>query len=432
MDYLLKAATIIDPYSAHHRQVRDIGLRDGRIYQISTAMEAGQAETVLDLTGTYCSPGWVDLRAQLGDPGLEHLEDLISGTQAAAAGGYTHVGVLPNTAPPISHKAQVAYLATRAKALPTALVPLATFRKPENPDELTEMRELAEAGVRGFTQGDEPVADAGFLKRALQYSCNLGAPVMLHPQHPSLHEEGDMNEGLTSIQLGLAGTPAMAEHIAIQQHIELCRYTAAHVHFSKVTTARSVRLIAAAKQEGLPITCDTGILHLIYHEQHILEYGYPTNLKLSPPLRTPEDRAALREGVTDGTIDVLIADHQPVRSEDKECEFPLAEPGSIGLQTSFPLLLQALGHDRFLDQGIAALTARPRQVLGLDAVTIEEGAVADLTYFSPTATWTLDASTNYSRSRNSMLYGESMQGLVYGTFRAGHPYTPAQLQAERP
>lgn len=426
MHTLLKAVTIVDPDSPHHQQVRDLLIANQQIARIAPSIEPEVADEIQHWEGHCAAPGFVDLRAHTGDPGLEHLEDLETGTRAAAAGGFTQLGILPTTDPPISSKAQVAYLQGKGRTLPTEIIPLATLSKPDKPGELTEMLDLLNAGVRGFSQGDAPITDVGLLKRAMQYSQPLNTMLMLHPQHPGLHEQGDMNEGRINIQLGLSGNPPLAEHIAINRDLELCQYTGAHIHISKVTTARSVALIARAKASGLPVSCDTGLLYLTHTEQDLLDYT--TQLKLSPPLRTAADQEALRKGLIDGTIDALTADHQPVKDEDKACEFPMAVPGAIGLQTALPLLLQAFDWPEVLQAGLPAFTLRPRHLLGLPPVSVREGAPADLTLFDPSAIWHFNASTNYSRSSNSVHYGTSLRGLVYATFLKG-AYIPTPQMA---
>lgn len=430
MPYLLKAPTIGDPSSSHHGRVMDVRIENDTIQHIADSIDAQDDDTVWQAKGSLLSPAWVDLKAQLGDPGLEHLEDLTSGTATALAGGYSHVGISPDTDPWIANKSQVTYLKNKASNLPIGIVPLAAIAKPERPQELTEMLDLAQVGVNVFTQGDRAIADAGFLKRAMQYVSAFGGRLMLHPQMAGLCEDGHMNEGITNIQLGLAGNPPMAEHIAIKRDLELCRYTGAKIHFSKVTTAHSLKLIAEAKQEGLPITCDTGIQYLVYHEQHL--HNYPTNLKLDPPLRTPEDQEALIEALRNGVVDALISDHQPVQWEAKACEFPLATPGAIGLQTTLPLLMKALKWEDFVNAAIPALTTIPRQLLDLDPVKIEKGFPAHLTLYNPNEEWVLDENTNQSRSTNTICYGQNLRGLVTGVFKNGQFYEAPQALAAKP
>ena len=422
MAYLIKNAQITDPGSAYHRCTRDVRIGNGMITEIGEGLKAQNHETVWETHGAYLSPGWVDLRAQLCDPGYEHLEDLTSGSAAAIAGGYSHVGVLPNTDPRIANKSQVTYLLDKADALPIAFVPLATFSKPDRPHELTEMLDLRESGVTVFTQGDQAIQDAGFLKRAMQYAYAFGGRLLLYPQMAGLFEDGQMNEGITNIRLGLTGSPAMAEHIAIQRDLELCRYTGAQIHFSKVTTAKSLKLIDAAKQEGLPVTCDTGIAYLGFHEQHLQDYS--TNLKFNPPLRTPEDQQALVEGLQKGIVDALITDHQPVDWEAKACEFPLATPGAIGLQTALPQLNKALRPEILIEKAIPALTANPRKILNLAPVHLETGYPAHLTAFDLTGQWNFNESTNLSRSTNTFWYGQALVGHVKGVFYEGNFVNP--------
>ncbi len=429
MAYLLKSPTVADPSSVHHGHVRDIRIENGYIKHIAESIETQETDTVWQANDTFISPALVDLRAQFGDPGREHLEDLTSGSATALAGGYSHIGISPDTDPWITNKSQVTYLNDKASDLPISIVPIAAIAKPERPQELTEMLDLSEVGINIFTQGDRAIADAGFLKRAMQYLSGLGGRLMLHPQMAGLYEDGHMNEGITNIQLGLAGNPPMAEHIAIKRDLELCRYTGAKIHFSKVTTALSIKLIEEAKQEGLAVTCDTGVHYLCYNEQHLADY--PTNLKLDPPLRTPEDQKALISGITNGVIDALIADHKPVEWEAKACEFPLAVPGAIGLQTTLPLLTKSLKWEDFMNAAIPALTTNPRHLLDLDPVKVEGGYPAELTVYNPNGEWVLDENTNQSHSTNTFCYGQTLKGMVKGVFKNGQLHEAPQALAAK-
>jgi len=417
MNLLIQGATIIEPDSGLHRQKKDIFIEGETIRSIEDAIDPASAENTVDASGLCISPGWMDLRVNFCDPGFENQEDLHTGTKAAAAGGFTHVGLLPQTEPPLSSKSQLHYIKTKAPYTATTLHPLATISKPDKTAEITEMVDLHHNGAMAFTDGARPVNDAGFLKRAMLYTRSFNGLLMVHPENPDLKGNGEVNEGTVNVAMGLNGNPAIAEHIAIANHLDLVRYTGGRLHLSNITTGRSLAQIQDAKKEGLPVSCDVSIHHLLFTEQDLMDFN--TNLKFMPPLRTAADKNELKAGLKAGTIDAVVSNHSPALYEHKACEFPLASYGAIGTQTLFSLLLEAFDQDTFLNHVIQRLYQGPKNQLGLPASTLQERNYADLTLFNPNETWTYNHKTNYSRSQNSPYYGSVLTGKVHGIVNNG-------------
>ena len=417
MNLLIQGVTIIEPGSGLHRQKKDIFVSGSTIQAISDNMESASADQTIDGSTLFVSPGWMDLRANFCDPGQENQENLETGTKAASAGGFTHVGLLPQTNPAIATKTQLHYIKTNAPHSPTLLHPYATISKPEVEGEITEMVDLHKNGAFAFTDGAIPIKDSGLLKRAMLYTRSFNGLLMLHPQDPDLQGFGEMNEGTVNVTLGLNGDPAIAEYIAIAKNLEIVRYTGARVHFSNITTSRAVEQIQQAKQEGLPVSCDVSIHHLLFSENDLMDFN--PHLKFLPPLRTAHDQASLKEGVKNGIIDAVVSNHMPALYEHKQCEFPLASYGAIGVQTLFPLLSQAFDKDTFLDKVIRQIMITPKDLLGLPAYSIQEGSYADLTLFNMEQEWTYNKATNHSRAQNSPVYGTSLKGKVHSIINNG-------------
>ncbi len=421
MKMLIKQATIIDPNSALNKKQKDILIRNGTIAKIADQIDPDSGTTISDWEKPCLSPGWVDMRANFCDPGYENMENLRSGTMAASFGGITHVGLLPQTYPPLSTKSQIQYIKNQAPTSATAILPYATISKPESESEITEMVDLHRAGAYAFTNGDKPIKDAGLLKRAMLYTRSFGGLLMIHPQHAELKENGEMNEGPFNIMLGLKGDPEIAEHIAIARDLEIARYTGARIHFTSISTARSVDQIREAKKEGLAISCDVSIYHLLFADSDLMDYD--TNLKHTPPLRNHEDLKALKEGVSHGTIDAVVSNHSPVLYENKKCEFPLAEKGAIGTQLLYPLLQKAFSKETFNDNIIKSITERPKNLLGIPVNSIQENQPADLTIFNPEEEWVFNKATNYSLSDNTPFYNETLTGRPLGIINNEHYQT---------
>lgn len=403
---LLKSPTILDPDSKFHQQQADILIRDGKIAAVGAGLQddAGQ---VIDLAGQFVCPGFVDLNANFGEPGLETKEDLITGTRAAAAGGFTGVAVMPNTAPPIHSKAEVAYLVNRSRGSLVNVYPLGALSRDREGKDLAELYDMAQAGAKAFTDGNHPVADAGLMSRALLYAKGFGGLVISYPEDRSIAGKAKMNEGVMSTRLGMKGIPALAEELIVSRDLFLAEYQEAPVHFTTISTGGSVSLIREAKARGIKVTCDVAAHHLALTEDEL--EGFDSNLKVKPPLRTRADAEALIAGLKDGTIDAVVSQHTPHEVEFKQVEFEIAEYGIIGFQTVLPLLVRAGLEPELIAEKLAG---GPRKVLGLPEGSLQPGMDADLVVFDPAAEWEFNADTNRSRSANSPLFNQKLKGRV--------------------
>ena len=407
MSLLLKNCHIFDPSSRHHRSVTNILIEKGVVQSVG---EVSEASTERDLGGLMVTPGWVDMNCQFGDPGYEHKETLLSGSSAAAQGGYTDLVLQPNSSPVVDTKSAVEYInsfsGTRVDLHPSAA--LSEGCRGEN---MTEILDLNEAGAVAFSDGNVPVWNLELFQRVLLYTKQFDGLVMSRPEDRFLARNSQMHEGKVSTTLGMTGEPSISEKIQVSNQLEMLRYTGGRLHFSMLSTLEAVKLIRAAKREGLNVTCDVGVHHLSFTDESIKEFN--TNYKVSPPFRTTTDRQALIKGVNDGTIDAIVSGHQPQDHESKSLEFNLAEPGIIGLQTTYSILQRIQGLD--FDKAITALTVNPRSILGLDSVGIREGSLAKLAVFDPAVEWSFDSKTNQSKSDNSPFFDKRLVGRCMGT-----------------
>ncbi|UAY55027.1 dihydroorotase [Arachidicoccus terrestris] len=392
----------------------EILIRNGKIDQIAETISLKDSEKVdvLDAEGGYISPGWVEIFSDFADPGYEFKEDLTTGAAAAFAGGFTHVFLLPSTSPVVDNKSQVSYIIDKSARLPVSLYPVGAVSKGLEGKELSEMYDMGDSGAIAYSDGKLPLQSAGLLLKALQYiKANDGILIQM-PFDRSIGTFGLINEGLVSTRLGLPGLPAIAEELMIQRDIELVRYTESKLHFTGISSAKSVALIAAAKKEGLRITCSVTPHHLLFTDEDLKDYD--TNLKLNPPLRTKADRDALREGVKNGNIDLIATQHFPQHFDDKVREFEYAKNGMIGLQTTYSALMHAL--PELSPERIAELLSlKARTVFGLPELSLKTGETADLTIFHPGKSSTFTKEDNKSKASNSPYFGKKLKGKVLAT-----------------
>jgi len=412
---LIKSAGIIDPNSPYNGQRKDILIENGIIKSIGENISADGAEAI-GFENQNVSPGWFDMRANFWDPGKEYKEDIDSGSDAAASGGFTGVCLLPETEPAITAKSHVEYIRQKAARKITDIHVAASISTEKEGTTLTEMYDLVNAGAIAFSSGYRAVHDAGFLLRALLYTSNLNARLILFPQNGSLSARGVMNEGEINVQLGMKGIPAVAEEVEIQKIISLCRYTNTPVHITCISSQKSIALIESAKKEGLCITADVCIHNLYFTDRDLLNFD--TNLKLRPPLRGEEDRKALRKAFEEGVIDSIVSDHTPHEFDSKICEFENAAYGATGLQTLFSQLCMTFSEDK-MGRIIEALSIKPRQILGLAIPVIKENEKANMTVFDKNNIWILDEKTNKSKSKNSPLWGKELKGRSLAVVNKG-------------
>jgi dihydroorotase len=416
---------IIDPSRALDT-VGDVIVEHGVITGITRSSAPIDGETLVDADGCIVAPGFIDLHTHLREPGYEHQETLVSGGKAAAAGGFTTVCATPDTDPTVDTSSDVESLLSAARTSSSIRVlPLGTVSRRQRGEELSEMVSMAAAGAVGFTDAPRHVRNASMLRHALDYSRIVERPIIEQPQDTELASGGLMHEGPAATLLGLPGIPPEAEEVAIARSIALARLTGGRLHLTMVSTARGVELVRRAKESGIPVTADVTPHHLTMTDEWLAGKGhsarmYDPNCKVSPPLRSEEDRQALVAGLNDATIDCIVTDHFPRTQVDKLCEFDQAESGMVGLETALAVLLQLVESSEVsLARLLAALTTEPARVLGLDGGTLHQGARADLVLFRPDAEWQVDTTRFMSRGRNTPLDGAHLKGRVRLTIVAG-------------
>jgi dihydroorotase len=379
-----------------------------------------RADVELDAGGCVVAPGLVDLHAHLRQPGREEAETIETGARAAALGGYTCVLAMPNTEPAIDSAGVAREVLDLGRGACCDVRTSAAITVGRQGTQLTPMAELAEIGVRFFTDDGDGVQDGRLMRRALEYASGLGVTVAQHCEDDVLAAGGAMNEGAWSSRLGLPGQPAEAEEVMVMRDIALARLTGARVHFQHLSTRRSIALVAAAKAQGLAVTCEATPHHFTLTDERCSTYD-PV-FKVNPPLRTEDDVAAVRAGLADGTVDCIATDHAPHAPETKEQPFDQAPPGMLGLETALALALTHL--DLAIADVLALLAWRPASILGLGdshGGPVGAGRPANLCVVDPDATWTVDPLALASRSRNTPYAGMSLTGRVRHTILAGEP-----------
>jgi dihydroorotase len=414
----IKNGHLIDPKNNLDAKA-DLFIAAGKVAAIGKAPEGFNANRVIDASGLTVCPGLIDLSARLREPGLEYRATLESEMLAAVAGGVTSLACPPDTEPPLDEPGLVEMLKHRAKTLNQAHVyPLGALTVGLAGERLTEMAELRDAGCVGFSHADVPLKDNNVLWRALQYATTFGFCVWLRPQDGYLAKDGVAHDVEVATRLGLPAIPAFAETIAIATIIQLVRATGARVHLCRLSTREGLTMVRAAKQEGLPITCDIGIHHAHLSE---MDLGYfDSHCHLLPPLRSARDRDALREGLKDGTVDALCSDHTPVDEDAKLLPFGESEAGATGLELLLPLTLKWAAEMKVpLAQALARLTREPARILGLDAGHLSVGHTADVCVFDPEYHGKVSAATLKSQGKNTPFLGIELPGKVRYTLVQG-------------
>lgn len=385
--------------------------------------------TIIDASGLCLAPGLVDMRVQIREPGEEHKESLRSAGEAAVAGGVTSMACLPNTQPVLDDQATLEFVARRARleAL-TKVYAYGAATKGLQGKELAELGLLSEAGAVGFTDGTAAIADAQVMRRVLAYAATFDLMVVQHPEEPSLSAGGVMNGGETATRLGLSSIPREAEIIQLERDMRLVEMTGSRYHAAHISTSDSVEIIARAKDKGLNVTCDTAPFYAALNELSVSEYR--TFAKLSPPLRSDEDRQAIVEGLKSGVIDVIASDHSPQDQDSKRLPFAQAAFGGSGLETLLAVSLDLVHNEEMtLLEVIAKLTSIPASLLGLNAGRLEKGTPADLVLFDPDIGWKVDGDKFRSKSKNTPFDGRPVQGKVLRTVIDGRTVFDAQAGA---
>ncbi|MEM9858824.1 MAG: dihydroorotase [Bacteroidota bacterium] len=417
MSVLIKSATIYCKGSKFHKKKLNVLVEKGKISYVGR--ESPKAKKVLSVKDGILSIGWFDMNALFGDPGLEHKEDLDSGLVAATAGGFTDVALLPNTSPVTQTKNAISYLRSRNDTNLTQIHPYGAVTIDAKGDDLTEMIDLHEAGVVAFTDGVEPLWHTDILLKTLQYLQKFNGLLITQPEDVHISRFGVMNEGPASTLLGMKGIPNLAEDIIVQRDLELLEYAGGRLHFSNISSAKSVELIKKARKRGLAVSCGIAAYQTAFEDTDLETFN--TNLKVKPPFRNSKDNSALIKGLQEGTIEVITSSHQPEDEEGKKLEFDLAEFGITSLQT-VAHNLSVLSDKVDWEVLIQAVTAAPRNLLGLEVPKFEEDVPANLTLLDPHKEWILNSATNRSKSENSPYWNTKIKGQVVATFGNGQHY----------
>lgn len=415
-DLLLRQVRIVDPGGPHHDDTVDVLVRDGRVARVGARLQRQQA-TELRIAGLHASPGWVDLRLRVPDPGHEHVQDLPNALDAAAAGGFTAVGILPSTSPVMDGRSGVEYVLRRTAGHAVRALPIAALTKGCKGEQLSEAYDLMRAGAVALSDDQHPVRNTRLMLLALQYALNFNGRVMSFPLDPDLVANGLMHEGPMSVRLGMRGIPALAEQVQVARDLALLAYTGSRLHIATVSTADAVALIRDAKARKLDVTASVAAHHLLLDDSALS--GYDTHYKVMPPLRDATHVAALREAVKDGTIDTITSDHRPEDVEHKKVEFPQAAPGIIGTETAFGVAATAMKGRLTVRRLVERFCHGPRATLGIDVPHIREGTPAEVTLFLPETPWTVAASDLVSRSRNTPFIGQQLNARSVGILANG-------------
>lgn len=424
MNLLLRSGRLIDPVSGRDETV-DIHIIDGRIEKLGKNIAASPSSQVVDLKGKIVAPGFIDMHVHLREPGFEHKETILTGCTSAAAGGFTAVACMPNTKPAIDDESVIRFIQEKANAALQGLVdvyPVAAVTVGRKGEHLAPMAELATAGAVAFTDDGDPVHDAELMRRALEYSKMFNKPIIQHAQDLPLTKGGVMNEGFNATTLGLPGMPAIAEDIMVARDIRLSAYTGGQYHVAHISTVGCVELVHEAKKKGLNVTCEVTPHHFCLTDEAVRSYD--TNTKMNPPLRTRDDVEAMKQGLKDGTIDVIATDHAPHSYDEKQVEFQCAPFGIVGLETAIGLAITELFEKNILSlyQLIEKFSTNPRRILHLPQIEIQEGKQANLTIFDPSVEWIVDVQKFKSKSKNSPFNGFALRGKAVGVINNDQAY----------
>ena len=419
----LKNATIISD-SDNFKQSVNLLIVDGKIKQIKPELKLASDFNgkILDLSGKFIFPGLLDLHVHFREPGREDEETLLSGAQAAMAGGFTAVCTMPNTQPPTDNREIVEFIVDEMKDHLVSVYPIAAVTQGQRGEELVEIAELIDAGVVAFSDDGKSVANSVLLRRALEYVRMFDVPIIEHCEDINLSAKGIMHEGFVSSNLGMAGIPPIAEELVVARNIMLAEYTKSKIHIAHVSTKGSVDLIRIAKDKNIKITAEATPHHITLTDESVKSFD--SNFKMNPPLRSAEHVQAIIEGLKDGTIDAIATDHAPHSIEEKEVEFAAAPFGIIGLETALGLVNKQLIEKGTLswEEVIEKMCFNPYRIIGLPVPQIKQGEIANLTIIEPEAKWTVNKRELKSRSRNTPFDGWKFNVKVFAVLNNGYYY----------
>ena len=422
MQPLIKNGQVIDPANQLDGSF-DILINNGKIEAIEPQGEISGSKLkdvpVIDAKNCVVAPGFCDMHVHFREPGHEYKETIETGSASAAAGGFSTVAVMPNTSPVNDNRSITELIFSQAKKTNLVnVLPIGAITKELKGESLSDMGELKEAGCIGYSDDGRPVMDSELMRRAFEYSRMFGLPCIQHSEILDLTQGGCMNEGIISTELGLKGMPVEAEDIMVFRDICLLRKTGGRLHVAHISSGGAVELVRQAKAKGLPVTCEVAPHHFTLTEEACRNYD--TNAKMSPPLRTHEDLELIKEGLRDGTIDIIATDHAPHDLADKQMEFSKACFGIVGLETALPLTLKMVDEKVItLQKAVDLLTQQPCRLFNLDKGNLGVGKDADIVIFNPKTQYTIEPEKFKSRSRNSPYKGWKVRGKVLHTLVAG-------------
>jgi dihydroorotase len=414
---LIRGGRVLDP-AGDVDESADVLVEDGTIAAVGPDLEARGAE-VLDASGCWVAPGFIDLHTHLREPGQEYKEDLGSGGRAAVAGGFTSVACMANTDPVNDDPAVTEYILNRAKTdSPARVFPIAAATKGLRGEVMTEMVALSEAGAVAFSDDGKTISDAGVMRSVLEYSKLVGAPVVVHAEDCALRADGVVNEGPVSTRLGLPGNPCLAEDILVARDLMLTELTGARLHVAHISSAGAVELVRRAREDGLAVTAEVTPHHLALTDEATL--GYDTNTKMAPPLRSAADVEACRKALAEGVIDVIATDHAPHALHEKEVEFTEAPPGVLGFETAYSVVMDLVRHDELSPlELMRRLSTNATRIMKVPGGSLAVGSSGDVVVLDPERKWIYDPAKGYSKSRNSPWAGQELTGRVIATVVGG-------------
>ncbi|MGA3213698.1 MAG: dihydroorotase [Terriglobales bacterium] len=418
----MRGGRVIDP-SQELNELADVLLIDGRVAEVGRVTKpADEISEVIDARGLIVAPGFIDLHVHLREPGQWQKETIASGTQAAAAGGFTCVCAMPNTSPINDLPAITRWMQEPERGAVVQVLPVAAATVASQGERLTDYFALAEAGAVAVTDDGKPLLEDRIMREALRAAMAVGLPLMQHAEDTRLTESGTMNQGPTAFRLGLHGMPGRAESDMVERDLELAREIGAQYHVAHLSTAAALDVVRRGKQAGLRVTCEVTPHHFTLCDEDIVPYD--THFKMNPPLRSREDRAALLQGLADGTVDAIATDHAPHAPHEKAVEFDRAPFGIIGLETALALAITQLhiGKRVSLDRIVELLATNPARIIGQDKAgrgTLKRESIADVTLFDPAASWRYSARDGRSRAHNTPFDGWELTGKVVATIVRG-------------
>ena len=409
MKILIKEAKIIDSKSEFNDKIVDVKINNGIIEEIATTILNEENYEIILIKNLHISQGWFDSSVSFGEPGYEDRETIANGLNVAAKSGFTAIALQPNSFPVIDNQSQIQFVKLKATNSATSLYPIGALTKNSDGTDLAELFDMKNAGAIAFGDYNKNSSNPNLLKIALQYAQDFKGLVLTFCQDEKIKGNGVANEGIVSTGLGLKGIPNLAEELTIARNLSLLEYTGGKLHIPTISTAKSISLIKEAKAKGLQVTCSVAVHNLVLTDKKL--EGFDTRFKVSPPLRTEEDRKALINGVLDDTIDMITSDHNPIDIEHKKMEFDLAKNGTVGLESAFSALLTVLPLEKVIEKLTSGKT-----VFGIENSEIKVGNTASLSFFTTDEDWIFTKENILSKSKNSAFLGTKMKGKVVGIY----------------